>query len=128
MKEYLSNLLPRVKEFSASLDKQEIFINKAWVWVDSDNNQQKLIFKRNGELIMSLNGNATVGKWEYIKAAKSLLLDRIYDKVLLNQAFVDEAVMILKHDGTKGDNFMLINELLIPDLNVDNYLKALFCK
>jgi hypothetical protein len=66
MKQYLNNLLPRIKQFSESLDKKESFIDTPWVIVDEDLNQQKYIFKRNGELIMSLNGQVSIGKWEYL--------------------------------------------------------------
>lgn len=126
LKNYIENLIPRLKKFSASLDKKEIFIDKPWIFVDEDDNLQKFIFRRNGELLMSLNGKVTSGKWEYIPIAKSLLIDRVSDKILLNQSFIDPAVMILKMDGSNGNNFILANEELIPSLNVDEYLKKLY--
>lgn len=126
MKVYIQNLIPRVKAYSSSLDKKEIFVDVPWVIIDSEQDQQKYIFKRNGELIMSLNGKVTIGKWEYISSAKSLLIDRVQDKVLLNQNFVDSSVMILKKDGIKEENIMLANEILLPDLNVLAYLQRLF--
>lgn len=126
MKLYIENIIPRLKEFSASLDKKEIFIEKAWVFIDDDNNQQKYIFRRSGELVMSLDGKVKTGKWEYIPAAKSLLIDRISDKILLNQNFIDPAVMVLKMDGLNGNNFILANEELLPSLNVNEYLKKLY--
>jgi len=126
MKLYLENLIPRLKEFSLSLDKQEVFIDKPWVIIDEKNNKQTYIFQRNGNLIMSLNGQVTVGKWEYISAARSLLIDRIQDKILLNQNFIDPAIMVLKMDGLKDENFILANVDLIPDLDIVNYLKELY--
>ena len=88
MKNYLSNILPRIKQFSQDLDKKEGFVDVPWVIIDELQNQQKYIFKRNGELLMSLNGQVTVGKWEYLSAARSLLIDRNVDKILLNQNFI----------------------------------------
>lgn len=126
MKQYLNNLLPRIKQFSESLDKKESFIDTPWVIVDEDLNQQKYIFRRNGELIMSLNGQVSIGKWEYLSTAKSLLIDRNQDKILLNQFFVDPAVMVLSLDGRKEDYLILANEILVPDLDVTGYLKRLF--
>ncbi len=126
MKYYLSNLIPRVSRYSQDLDKKEIFVDVPWVIVDEQQNQQKYIFKRNGELLMSLNGQVTIGKWEYLSAAKSLLTDRIADKILLNQNFIDSAVMVLKKDGLKDENLVLANEKLLPDLDVVWYLKNLF--
>jgi len=126
MLQYINNLVPRLKDFSASLDKIEIFVDKPWVIVDDNQNIQKFIFKRNGELVMSLNGQVTIGKWEFLSYAKSLLIDRIEDKILLNQKFIDPAVMILKKENLFDENLILANEGLLPDLNVINYLKGLY--
>ena len=71
MNHYINNILPRLKEFSESLDRKEVFIDHPWVIVDDNLNQEKYIFKRNGDLIMSLNGQVTIGKWEYL--SKKLL-------------------------------------------------------
>lgn len=126
MKIYVENLLPRIKEFSQSLDKKEVFIDTPWILIDEDHNQQKYIFKRNGDLIMSFNGEVNIGKWEYLSEAKSILIDRVRDKILLNQYFIHSAVMILKLDGPKQTNFILANELIIPDYKVDDFIKNLY--
>src|SRR5438067_1451304 len=126
MKYYLSNLIPRIKQFSQDLDKKDVFVDIPWVIIDEQQKQQKYIFKRNGELLMSSNGQVTIGKWEYLSTAKSLLIDRIVDKILLNQNFIDSAVMVLKKDGIKDENLILANEILLPDLDVVRYLKNLF--
>lgn len=123
---YISNLIPRLKQFSENLDKKEIFVEIPWVIVDDNLNQQKYIFKRNGDLVMSLNGQVSIGKWEYLSAARSLLIDRLQDKILLNQNFISPTVMILKKDGFKDENMILANEILLPDLNVADYLKNLY--
>lgn len=123
---YLYNTLNRLKKFSKSLDKKELFVDKPWVIIDENINQQKYIFKRDGELIMSLNGKVEIGKWEYISAAKGILIDRIQDKILLNQSFIDPAVMALKMDGLNDNILILANENIIPDLDVVTYIKNLY--
>jgi len=128
MQLYLQNILPRVKRFSESLDRKEVFVDAPWVMIDENLDQQKYIFKRNGELLMSLNGAVKVGKWEYLAGAKSLLIDRIDDKILLNQHFIDPVVMILSMDGMKEQNLILANETLLPDLDIVAYFKRLFHK
>lgn len=128
MRLFISNLIPRLRQFSENLDRKDFFLDIPWVIVDENLNQQKYIFKRNGELVMSLNGQVTIGKWEYFSTAKSLLIDRIQDKILLNQNFISPAVMILKKDGLIDENVILINQILLPDLNVDDYLKRLYYK
>jgi hypothetical protein len=74
---------------------------------------------------MSINGNAQVGKWDYIHAAKRLLIDMGPTKILLNHAFVEKGVMILRLDGTTDYPWIFANENEIPDLDVSRYLKEL---
>ena len=126
MKQYVYNLIPRLKQYSESLDKKELFVGLPWVYIDEHDNKQKYIFQRNGDLIMSLNGQVTMGKWEYLASAKSLLIDRVIDKILLNQAFIDPALMILKKDGFQNEFFFLANEILIPDLNISDYIQKFY--
>ena len=57
---------------------------------------------------------------------KSLRIDTGSKKLLLNQDFIDPAVMILRKDGLKSDNLILANENLLPDMDVVKYLKKLF--
>ncbi len=124
MKTYLQDIVNRLSQFSEKLDNSTLFIDKPWVLIDTESNYHKYIFKRDGQLIMSLNGQVQLGKWEYLTAAKSILIDRIKDKVLLNQSFFDSAVMVLKVDGTTNDLFILANETIIPDLDVKKYLQS----
>lgn len=128
MREYINSLLPRIKQFSDSLDKKSILIEQPWVMIDNQGDFEKLIFKSNNELIMSLNGIVTIGRWEYLPSAKSLLIDRTTNKVLLNQVFVEKALLVLKYDGFSDKYFILANQNIIPDLNVEDYLKSIFYK
>jgi hypothetical protein len=125
MKLYLNNLILRLKQFSENLDKKEIFIEIPWIVMDNNLTQQKFIFKRNGDLIIALNGQVTIGKWEYLATAKSLLINRIQDMILLNQIFIDPAVMVLKKDSL-DDYLILVNENLLPNLEITEYLKKLY--
>ncbi len=123
MTEYFKNILPRLTQYSDSLNHKEAFVDKPWVYVDENQNKEQYIFRRDGQLIMSLNGNVQYGKWDFIAPANSLLIDRGVDSVLYNHGFFDKAVMILKVDGFKQQPWMLANEKEIPDLNVEDYLK-----
>lgn len=125
MKIYLQNTIKGLRNISKSLDKKSILIDKPWALVDSDLEIQKLIFKKNKELIMSKDGQVNIGKWDYFPEAKSLLIDRGKDKILCNEGFIDEAVLVLKRDGTKNDFFVLANENIIPDLDAYAYLREL---
>jgi hypothetical protein len=126
MQLYLLDLVKRLSNFSERLDNKTLFVDKIWVLVDEKGNHQTFIFERDGNLIMSINGVVTDGSWRYITEAKSILIKRgVDDKILLNHAFLDTAVMILKYDGTSNDNlFILADKNVVTDLNIEKYLKS----
>lgn len=125
IKTQLISIVKQLKNHSSSLEKSNILVDKPWTLIDSDNQIQRLIFKKDKTLILSKNGQAEVGKWDYFPEAKSLLIDRISDKILCNEAFIDDGVLILKLDGTDNQFFTLANENVIPDLDIGNYLNAI---
>lgn len=125
MKAYLQHIVTDLKNFSKSLDTKSILVDKPWALIDSDFEVQKLIFKKNNELILSKDGQVVIGSWDYLPEARSILIDRGKDKILCNEAFINGAVMILKMDGTKDNFFILANENIIPDLDAYKYLKKL---
>jgi len=126
MKLYIKNLVNRLSQFSEKLDNIELFVDKKWVLIDEAGNQQTFIFERDGDLVMSLNGQVKMGKWKYYPAAGSIRIERgIDDNILLNQAFFDNAVMILKYDGSPDrDLFALADANLIPDLDIKKHLQS----
>lgn len=125
MKIFLKSIVNQLKNYSATIDKTSILIDKPWALIDDEFEMQKLIFKKDKELILSKNGQVQIGKWDYFPQAKSLLIDRNTDKILCNEAFIDEGVMILKLDGTENRFFMLANENIVPDLDGKKYLNNL---
>lgn len=125
MKVYLKSIVKQLRNYSATLDKTSILIDKPWALIDDEFEMQKLIFKKDKELILSKNGQVQIGKWDYFPEAKSLLIDRNTDKILCNEAFIDKGVMVLRLDGTDSRFFILANENVVPDLDANRYLKEL---
>lgn len=123
MKVYLQNILKSIGSFSQTLDQRSLIIDKPWSLIDNDSEVQKLIFKKDKELVLSKNGNVQIGSWEHLPEARSILIDRKTDKILLNEVYVDEAVIILKKDGTDHEFFTLVNQNLIPSLNPIDHLE-----
>jgi hypothetical protein len=122
---YLKSIVKQLRNYSDTLDKTSILIDKPWALIDGEFEMQKLIFKKDNELILSKNGQVQIGKWEYIPEAKSLLIDRVTDKILCNEAFIDRGVMVLKLDGTDSKFFVFANENIVPDLDANRYLREL---
>jgi len=128
MNEILQYFIKSLANSTLSLKKKGIFIEKPWALIDDDGEIQKLIFKKNKELILSKNGKVTEGKWDYFPEARCLMIDRVTDKLLLKEQYIDENVIILKKDGTDNDFFALANENSVPDYNVPKYLHELRCR
>jgi len=128
MNELLNYFIKSFASSTQSLKKKSILIEKPWALIDNDGEIQKLIFKRDKGLILSKNGKVMEGSWDYYPEAKALLIDRVIDKLLLKEQFIDENVIILKKDGTDNDFFALSNENTIPDYNIPKYLNSLKCK
>ncbi len=101
---------------------QSKILNKPWAIVDGDLEIQKLIFEKDGKLILSKNGIVQEGRWEYYPEANSFMIDRKSDKILCNLLFCDDAAIILKLDGTKNEFFVFANENVLPNLNLLEYL------
>ena len=128
MKTYLGNLIERVKSYSLQLDKLENLVDIPWVHLEEDGTRAKYIFRRDGSLLVSRSTGVAFAKWEYITGTNSVLLQIDNSARLYNQGFVTEAVLILKVDGTNDDVFALANEMKVPDLNIEKYIKSIYYK
>ena len=122
MKDYIKSWLPKIKNFSLELDKLSKLYNQPWVIIDDQNDFIKIIFQEKGKLIVSKNGVVSDGSWELVSVANSILLSINGEKRLYNHQFIDNGLMILKLDGFSLDFFVMVNQNLIPDLDVVNYL------
>ena len=123
MTHYLESILPKILSYSNKLDKLTLLLNEPWVVTGEESAKTKLIFKNDGEVIMSENGNVQFGKWELLNRASSILIKYEKSAKLYNHAFFDESILVLKLDGST-DFFVLANQNRIPDLNVAGYLSA----
>ena len=126
MHEYLNNLLPRLRTLSKTLNQVEIFADKEWVFVDANSNNPHLYtFLRDKRLIVSVNGENKIGKWEILPTGKLLIEFSNEPPMLLENAFVNNAVLVLKKNGNNDQPFILFDKIKIPDGNVINYLENL---
>lgn len=129
MKYYLKDLLPRIKKYSAELDQISLITDKPWVISGQGDGFQKLIFRKDNRLHLSINGIVTNGTWEYLAEAKSILIDfGKGDIKLYRHQFMDEAIVAMKLDGSKpseiSDWLLLVNENLVPDLDAERFLQT----
>lgn len=122
MLDYITSLLPRLQQFSKSLNDTAIFADVPWAFIDGDGERVTYIFRRNNELLVSKHGEVTTGHWEYLAAMQSLLIEHANRTRMYNQGFVDNVVMALRKDGT-NELFLLANQQALPDLDAVKYLE-----
>lgn len=123
IKAHFDSIVSQLRSHSASLAKENIFVDKPWTIIDEDNEMQRLVFKKDKSLIMSKNGEVNYGSWDYLPEMRSIVINRINNSILCNEAYIDEGVMILQLDGTSNQFFKLANANVIPDLDINKYLR-----
>ena len=106
MKTYLKNIVDRFRNYSEKLDNFSILTDQPWI-TQTDNLSDRCVFifrKENKELYILTNGvmkkEDEGSAWDYIASMNSLLIRRNGETKLYNQGFFDEAIMILRLDGT----------------------------
>ena len=125
---YLQSLLPRLAQYSKKLDDTAAFVDIPWAFIDETNVKITYIFRRQGDILVSRQGEVSRGTWEYLPQIQSLLIqaqgkERIYNQGLL----LDSAVMVLRKDGT-DEIFALANPDKIPNMDVVAYLESFEAK
>lgn len=109
MKTYISDIIPRIKQFSKKIDNLTLLTNQHWVVLDEiSKNKSVYIFRSNNELLISTNGKVEKAKWEYL-GNDSLLIDKREESYLFKHGFFDENILALKIDS-KEEYVFLINE------------------
>jgi hypothetical protein len=126
MHKYLKNLLPRLRTLSNTLNQVEIFADKEWIFVDANSNNPHLYtFLRDQRLIVSVNSENKIGRWEILPTGKLLIEFSNEPPMLLENAFVNNALLVLKKNGENDQPFILFDRFEIPDGNIIKYLKNL---
>ena len=128
MKTYILDIIPRIKKFSKKLDDLTSLADKHWVILDDDTNLKSVyIFRKNGVLLISLNGEIQKGKWEYLDE-NSIMIDIKDKSYLFRQGFFNKTVLALMLDG-KNEFCLMIDEAKYVDglnslLSVEEFLQS----
>jgi hypothetical protein len=126
MRTYISDIIPRIQEFSKKLDNLTMLTNQHWVVIDDiDKSKNVYIFRQNNELLISQNGIVEKAKWEYL-GHNSLLIDRKNESYLFKHGFFDENILALKIDSKEEYAFLVNESKYESELNsIDNVLEFL---
>ena len=109
MQTFISDIIPKIQQYSQKLDDLTLLTNQHWVVIDEiDRVKNVYIFRKNNELLISSNGEVEKGRWEYL-GNNSLLIDKKDKSFLFKHGFFDENILALKIDG-RNEYAFLINE------------------
>ncbi len=128
MKAFLSAVISNLVGLSRKLDKISLLANQSWVNIDIDGSKNIFFFQNPDRLIISKNGTATFGRWEFLPGDR-LLLSIQEEHFITKQGFFDENVLALKIENTIDEKYILFvnegkydaGEIRTP-WDVDNFL------
>lgn len=124
MEQYIKNIIPNIKQYGKMLSQKEYFLNKSWLLINVEGNIIQFTFKKNGELIVSTNGDAVKGKWELLSSDK-ILIESEKSTLQLENLFFNKDIIILLKPSKSEELFILINEEVLKNKNVYEYLKSI---
>ena len=116
MKTYLMSIPKSLKGVSDKLNVKSLLCEKTWI-VFHEETKVIFIFQKGGSLIVSQNGEAAKGQWEYIKSNKTILIEAEDVMLLLHPTFVDDVLFVLQQDGT--DAYLI----LIDEEKIDKFVQ-----
>ena len=111
MKQFLSQIIPRLKEYSDTLNRKEIFVNKTWLLIDNDSNFTQYTFERKEVYKSVSGGQAKKGNWKLLTATNQVWLEfNDGENYMLKMIFASDKVLILT-DNIGANFFPFINTL-----------------
>ena len=114
----LRRIITELRERSQHLERTDQLLGYAWRCVTETQVGLTYIFQDSGNVLVSRDGKVSRGTYQILDRADALLLEVDGETLLYKQAFVDAAVLILYSDAQQEQLTILVNERLVPDLDV----------
>lgn len=113
MKTFKINSGVRYTETSGFLRMKYYLKNTEWVIFDNDiKAKDRLIFRKDNELLMSTDGKITRYKWEYVKENSSIVIDNGVSSRMLKVISIDKNLVMLCLSEDANEYIFLINSAL----------------
>lgn len=97
---------------------------QAWHVLNDQNVKILYIFRKDGSLLISANGDVEKAHWEYIKENQTILIEQSTQCLLFHPIFYDDVVLAIQQDGTdrflamvNGDKVDKFLELTVESIN-----------
>ena len=111
MKTFLFDSLNHFSKYSKELDTmaeiRKCLCGKAWLVFNNSGDREVYIFKEDGSLIISINGNITRGSWQYLSENNSIAISASNQEYMVHPAFLDNILFALQVDGTENYAFLI---------------------
>lgn len=111
MKSFIfDNIIKKVKKYSENLDVKNILCEKPWIVFNDTGEKEVFIFRTDGSVLVTKNGEGVISTWEWIPTNKSLMINKIDQEksiVILRPAFVNNTILALQLDGTEKYTFLI---------------------
>lgn len=104
MKEFLKNILTKIKDTGIVTVDVSFLKDNSWFYITDEVFLKKIvyIFRNNGELLISTDGDITRAKWEeLIHSTNSLILEIDQRATLYNIIYLTSEYLIVLKDGTE---------------------------
>ena len=111
MKSFIfDQIIKKVKKYSENLDVKNILCEKPWIVFNDTGEKEVFIFRTDGTVLVTNNGEGVITTWEWIPTNQSLMIKRIEQEksiVILRPAFVNNTILALQLDGTEKYTFLI---------------------
>ena len=126
MLDHINNILPFLQGYSKHLNKTENFIDKDWLLLGEESNSDGYKFLSDHRVILSKVSNGIYqptieGTWKLLTSDR-LLINKP-EPLVLEEAFLEDEVLIFKESSNTDTPFSLYNPKVITDGDIETYLK-----
>ncbi len=120
MTQIIKNLLERVKRFKDNLELQDVLVDKNWT-IYGDNELIEYEFLRNGEIVVTKNGQGFDGTWRILGSGR-LQIRTDFANNVLKFDFSISGILVMKIAGNNNEPFLLYNPTIVKNGDLENYL------
>jgi hypothetical protein len=127
MKFYLSEIIPRIIQYSKKIDEDAMLLNHDWILFDfTTTSKITYIFRKNNELIITDSGIGRRCKWENMGDQRLLIEENRVCKYY--NVFFDETFLILNRNNTNTYAFLInekkLNQRFLALIQINEYLES----
>jgi hypothetical protein len=115
--------LDRIRNFSSKLEEVNSICNKKWINDDITGVHCAYRFQTDGRLIVSMNGEGQIWKYEFIQPNSLVITDSQNKISVLNHACLFDGILTLEKEGT-GQFILFYDDEKVTDGNVELYIKS----